>query len=57
MWGTIGGTQTNIRTMLSSGAIDMANIFTGGQPITIVRAALTTADTFDSGVMSVAYIT
>lgn len=57
MWGTIGGTQTNIRTMLSSGAIDMANIFTGGQPITIVRAALTTVDTFDSGVMSVAYIT
>jgi hypothetical protein len=57
MWGTIGGTQISIRTMLSSGAIDMANIFTGGQPITIVRATLTTADTFDSGVMSVAYIT
>jgi hypothetical protein len=57
MWGTIGGTQTNIRTMLSSGAIDMDTIFVGGLPITTIRAALTTVDTFDSGVMSVAYIT
>jgi hypothetical protein len=57
MWGTTSGTGANIRTQLSSGAIDMDIIYVGGLPITTIRAALTTADTFDSGVMSVAYVT
>jgi hypothetical protein len=57
MWGTVGGTGVNIRTMLSSGSVDMGNTFVGGLPITTIRMALTTVDTFDSGVMSVAYLT
>jgi hypothetical protein len=56
IWATIGGTQVNIRQMLSSGSVDMGQTFVGGAPITSIRATLTTADTYDSGVMNVLYI-
>jgi hypothetical protein len=56
IWGTVAGTQVNIRQMLSSGSIDVAEWITGGDVIDGVRLTTTNGtDTFDSGVMNIMY--